>query len=455
MEEPVGFLRFWFKTIRLSIARIGAGWMFALLTFNFNRVSIADLGALAVVVTSLIGLHHFISFFQVYWGRFADRYPLFGYRRMPYIFLSGLAASLVFLFLPSIAVGLGERSLVATFEAFLLIGFFGVVMAMNGSASNALMTEVTTEKERGGVVAFVWAVMILSGIFSAVVAGQIMPTYSPEAMQRLYNLTPAVVLITTFIGIFGMERRITPEEHTTFLAAQPVVSTSPLSTFRIALDLMNTNGQVRAFFFFVLLAVMGIFLQDAILEPFGAEVFGMTQKQTAAFQQSWGGGALLGIFSMGIISSYTSLSKKTIATIGGLLTALGLLMVAGAGLSHQPGLITPALLLMGLGVGFFDVGALSMMMDMTVEGQVGLYMGFWGMAQGLGTGFANILSGAFHTGLIETGLLSEAMGYTVIFGFEALAMIVAVGLLRGISVQEFKGLTREDIGTVLAMDTVG
>ncbi len=451
----MGFLRFWFKTIRLSIARIGAGWMFALLTFNFNRVTIADLGAIAVVVTSLIGLHHFISFFQVYWGRFADRYPIFGYRRTPYIFLSGLAASLVFLFLPSIAVGLGERSLVATFEAFLLIGFFGVAMAMNGSSSNALMTEVTTEKERGGVVAFVWAVLILSGIFSSVVAGQIMPTYSPEAMQQLYNLTPAVVLITILLGNVGMERRITREEHATLLAAQPTESASPLSTFRVARDLMGSNMQVRAFFFFVLLAVMGIFLQDAILEPFGAEVFGMTQKETAAFQQSWGGGALLGIFLMGIISSYTSLSKKTIATLGGVMVAIGLLTVAGAGMINQPGLIAPALLLMGLGVGFFDVGALSMMMDMTVEGQVGLYMGLWGMAQGLGTGLANVLSGAFHTGLIESGLLSEQMGYAVIFSFEAVAMIVAVALLRGISVQEFKGLTRTDISAALAMDAAG
>ncbi|NTV62527.1 MAG: BCD family MFS transporter [Oscillochloris sp.] len=450
----MGFLRFWFKTIRLSIARVGSGWMFALLTFNFNRVSIADLGALAVIVTSLIGLHHFISFFQVYWGRFADRYPIFGYRRTPYVFISGISASLIFFFLPSLAIGLGQHDLIATLEAFLLIGFFGVAMAMNGSSSNALMAEVTTEKERGGAIAFVWAVVILSGIFSSVVAGQMMPTYTPESMQRLYNLTPVVVLITT-LSIVGMERRVTPEEQAAFLAAQPSASASPLSTLRVASELMGTNAQVRGFFFFVLLAVMGIFLQDAILEPFGAEVFNMTQKQTAAFQQSWGGGALLGIFLMGVISSYTSFRKKTIATIGGLLTALGLLLVGGAGLAHQPSLMTPALLLMGLGVGFFDVGALSMMMEMTVDGQVGLYMGLWGMAQGLGTGFANVLSGAFHTGLIESGLLSETMGYAVIFGFEALAMIVAVGLLRGISVQEFKGLTREDIGAALAMDTAG
>lgn len=68
--------------------------MFALLTFNFNRVSISDLGAMAVIVTTLIGLHHFISFFQVYWGRFTDRYPIFGLRRTPYVILSNVALPL-------------------------------------------------------------------------------------------------------------------------------------------------------------------------------------------------------------------------------------------------------------------------------------------------------------------------------------------------------------------------
>jgi MFS transporter, BCD family, chlorophyll transporter len=449
----MGFLRLVLKTARLATVRVGAGWMFALLTFNFNRVAIADLGAMAVIVTSLIGLHHFISFFQVYWGRFADRNPIFGYRRTPYIILSGLAASLVFLFLPSVAVGLGERSLVATFEAFLLIGLFGICMAMNGSSSNSLVAEVTTEKERGGVVAFVWAAVIISGIVSAVVAGQIMPTYTPEAMQQLYNLTPIVVLVSTLLGVLGMERRITKEQHAAYLAAQPQHAASPLGTFRVASQLMGSNPQVRAFFFFVLLAIMGIFLQDAILEPFGAEVFGLTQRETARFQQSWGVGALLGMLGIGILSTLFPIAKKTIATLGGLGVAGGLLMIASSALLNQVGLINPGLMLMGLGIGFFNVGALSMMMEMTVEGQTGLYMGLWGMAQGLGNGFANVLSGGLHTLFIETGILSATTGYAMIFSVEAVFMIVAIGILRGISVQEFKGLSRQDIGTVLAMDT--
>ncbi len=450
----MGLLRFAVKTFRLSLMRVGAGWMFALLTFNFNRVSIADLGAMAVIVTTLIGLHHFISFFQVYWGRFTDRYPIFGLRRTPYVILSNIGAALVFLALPSIAIGLGERSFIATVEAFALIFIFGVLMAMNGSSSNALIAEVTTPKERGAVVAFIWATVIISGIVSAGVSQVIMPVYSPETMQQLYNLTPIIVTVTVLLGVLGMEKPISKEEHQKLLAQAPERGEAgPVETWRVATGLMRRNPQVRGFFAFVLLAIMGIFLQDAILEPFGAEVFGMPQKDTAAFQQVWGAGALLGMLGIGILSSLLPIQKKTIATIGGLGIAGGLAMLMVSALSLQREIISPALFIMGLGIGLFNVGALAMMMEMTVEGQTGLYMGMWGMAQGLGNGFANVLSGLGHTVMIEGGLVSPTVGYGLVFGLEALLMVVATGILRGISVQEFKGLTRRDITTALAMDT--
>ncbi|NTW97450.1 MAG: BCD family MFS transporter [Oscillochloris sp.] len=448
-------LRLTIKTIQLAITRVGAGWMFALLTFNFNRVAIADLKAVAVIVTSLIGLHHFISFLYPYWGRLSDRHPILNFRRSPYILLSGLLASVPMLFLPSIAVGLGQRSPVATLLAFLLIGFFGMSMAMNGSSSNALIAEIIPEKSRGGVVAVVWAAVIISGIGSAIVSRVIMPHYTPESMQQLYNLTPFIVLGTMFIGLIGVEPRITKEQHAKFLAEQPHETDSPLGTLRVAARLMSTNAQARSFFFYVLLGIMGIFLQDAILEPYGAMVFGMPQGETAAFQQVWGAGALLGMFGIGAFSNFFPVAKKTIATIGGVGIALGLSTIAASSLIHQASLITPGLFLVGLAIGFFNVGSLSMMMEMTIEGQAGLYMGMWGMAQGLGNGLANVASGALLSLLVESGFVSATVGYALIFGFEALLMVSAVVILRGVSVQQFKGLTHQDIGTVLAMDAAG
>lgn len=449
----MNFLRSASKTIRLMILRVGAGWMFALLTFNFNRVTIADLGAVAVIITSLIGLHHFLSFAQVYWGRLADRHPIFGYRRTPYILLSSLGTSLVFLALPTLAIGLGHKDLGATALTFVLITFFGLIMGMNGSSCNALIAEVTTQKERGTVIAFVWATIIVSGIISSVVAGNMMPNYDPVKMQQLYNLTPIVVMVTAILGTLGLDRRLTAEELKAEVKLQHQEEASPIEAFRITKRLLAGNQHARFFFIFVLLSVLGIFLQDAILEPFGAEVFGMNQKATAAFQQTWGVAALLGMFGIGFISTFVPISKKTIAMIGGFGMAGGLAVISLSGALHQASLVQAGLFLLGLGIGFFDVGVLSMMMEMTVEGQAGLYMGLWGMAQGFGNGIANALSGLLHTVLIETHLVSAQVGYTGIFAFEALVMVVAMAILRGISVQEFKGLSRSDVGHAMAFET--
>ena len=450
----MAFFRLAVQTIRLAVMRVGAGWMFALLTFNFNRIAIHELGALAIIVTSLIGLHHFISFFQVYWGRLADRNPIFGYRRTPYIIISSFVSSLVFLLLPSVAIGLGERSLVATLEAFVLIMIFGVAMAANGTSSNSLIAEVIPQKHRGGVIAVVWTVVIMSGIVSAGVAKAIMPVYDPVQMQYLYNLTPFIAVTAVLLGTLGMERRISREEHAEIMA-QERDEASVGNTFRVAAKLMKTNGQVRGFFAFVMLSILGIFLQDAILEVFGAEVFNMSVAETSSFQQIWGVGVLGGMLGIGILSNFLPIAKKTIASLGGLGIAFGLGSIALASVTMQQTLVMPGLVLMGLGTGLFNVGALSMMMEMTVEGFVGFYMGLWGMAQGLGNGFANVFSGVLHTGLIDTGLLQPSNAYGLIFGFEALVMIVAVGVLRGISVQEFKGLNRSDVGRAMAFDTAG
>lgn len=181
------------KTLRLSILRVGIGWMFALLTFNFNRVAIADLGAVAILVTTLIGMHHFLAPVQVFWGRLADRHPIAGYRRTPYIAASALLGSLLFLLFPTLAIGLGAHQFTAMLAAVLVFALFGLAMAANGATTFALIAEVTTDDDRALVVAVTHTFTILSAIISAGVAAAIMPVYDPQQMQQLYNLTPVIV----------------------------------------------------------------------------------------------------------------------------------------------------------------------------------------------------------------------------------------------------------------------
>jgi len=425
------------KTFRLALPKLGVGWMFALLTIDFNRIAIVELGITAVLITSMLALHYFLSPFQVIIGRVADRYPIWGLRRTPYLLMGSIITSAVFVTLPSIVHRIGDGSSLAVFIGLGVFIIFGIGIAMMGDTHHSLIAEVTTEKSRGAVISVVWTFTILSTILAAILMNILRPEYSPEAMQRLYNLTPFIVIGSAFLGIIGIEKRLTKESLAEALAKAQVNTPSgnPLSA---AFSLLQNNRQTRGFFIFIFVSIFAIFLQDNILEVFGAEVFNMPVEETTKFQPTWGGGVLIGMIAMGVLSVLAPISKKTIAITGSFGAAVGMTMLAIAAMTQQKSLIQPSLIVMGLFTGFFNVGALSMMMDMTVEGATGLYMGLWGVAQAFGLGLSSIGSGLLHTGLIENGLLAPSLAYSLIFGVEAAGMVVAAAVLMQLSVKRFR-----------------
>jgi BCD family chlorophyll transporter-like MFS transporter len=436
--------------LRLALPKLGVGWMFALLTSNFNQIAIVDLGVTAAIVTAMIGLHQFLSPFQVIFGRLADRHPLWGLRRTPPVLIGSLVASLIFPALPAIAVGMGRGSALATVAGFALLVVFGLGIAASGDAHHALIAEVTPERRRGGVISVVWTFTIVSGIASGIALRVLMPRYDPALMQTLYSVTPLIVMSTALLGLLGIERRLSAAELATAIARSRA-SVPPGNPIRAATTVLRRNTQARLFFGFVFLGILGIFIQDQILEVFGREELGMTLQQAQSMQPVWGGAVLLGMIGMGLLCTILPLGKKAIALTGAAGTALGLGLLTLTALLRQPALLTPTLVLMGLSTGLFNVGALSLMMDMTVEGATGLYMGLWGMAQAFGTGLAALVSGGLHTALIETQLVSLSAGYTIIFGLEAVTMVLSIAFLSVVSVAEFRGMTRAEMTRALEL----
>jgi BCD family chlorophyll transporter-like MFS transporter len=442
-------VRSFLHTLRIALPKVGVGWMFALLTIDFNRVSIVELGIAAIIVTSLLSVHYMLAPFQVVIGRFADTHPIAGYRRTPYLVIASVVASLLFLLLPAAAHGVGAGSMLWLTGAIVLFVLFGLCMATIGDSYHSLIAEVTNEKTRGGVIAVVWIVMIMSTIASAILMNKIRPEYSPEAMQALYNLTPLIVIGFTLIGIWGVEKRMSPAELTESLRRSRLVA-PPGNPLRVAWQTLNRNAETRAFFLFIFIAIFAIFLQDNILEVFGAEVFGMTVAETTRFQPTWGGGVLIGMILMGIASSIWSISKRSIVIIGCVGTSLFMVGLASASVFGLRDWVLPSLMAMGLFTGIFNVGALSLMMEMTVPGATGLYMGLWGTSQVMAQGTASVGSGALHTALIGSGLIEPAYAYGAIFGLEAAGLLVAAALVVSVSTSRFRAsqmapLSRADL----------
>jgi BCD family chlorophyll transporter-like MFS transporter len=422
--------------LRLALPKVGVGWMFALLTIDFNRVAIFELGIAAILVTALLSIHYFVAPFQVVIGRIADTCPILGYRRTPYLIAGSLVASLLFLALPAVTLAMAEGSLGAVLAAVLLFTLFGLAMAVIADTHHALIAEATEPDTRGGVIALVWVVMILSTIAAAIVMNLMRSEFTPEGMQRLYNLSPLIVVGFTLLGTLGLERRLTRGELRTASdrARQLAPPGNPL---RSALRLLRQNRHARLFFAFVGIAIFAIFLQENLIEVFGAEVFALSITETTRFQPIWGAGVLLGMLITGIVSVILKLQRRLIALAGCAGIASGFLLLAAVTLFEQGSLLTPALFTLGVCTGLFNVGALALMMDMTVEGATGLYLGLWGTAQAFGMGLSSIASGALHTALIGSGLLTPKWAYGLMFSVEAAALLLAGACLVRVNVTAF------------------
>jgi len=427
--------------------------MFALLTSNFNRIAVYEFGITAVVVTSMLGLYHFLSPFQVIFGRIADQRPIFGLRRTPYLFGGLLLSSLIFVALPQVVVGMSEGSIFAFAAGILLLIIFGIGFATAGASHLALVADVTTERSRGMTISLVWTVLIASTIISLVFIRRIMPTFDLATMQYLYSLTVPIVFVLTLLGILGVEKRLPKAE-----LAQRVANAKNAATdgnfVEMIRKLLSADATSKNFFIFVFVSTLGIFLQDTILEVFGAEVMGMTLDETGAFQQMWGGGVLIGMFLMGLITLFVNLAKKQIAMVGTIGSAIGMLLIVYTAATSDRTLIIPALVFLGFFTGLYTMGTLSTMMQLSTEAARATYIGLWGFSLALANGFSSIIAGGLVTLLIESNFLAANIGYAVIFTFEAGLLVVAAFVLRGVYVQSFTGITHDDLTTVMEAEAL-
>jgi BCD family chlorophyll transporter-like MFS transporter len=82
------------------------------------------------------------------------------------------------------------------------------------------------------------------------------------------------------------------------------------------------------------------------------------------------------------------------------------------------------------------------MFDLTVPGQVGLYIGAWGFSNALSRLTGSVLGGVVRD--VVTQFTGAALtGYLVVFGIEALMLFIAAIMLVRIDVSAFKKQAHE------------
>lgn len=454
--------------LRLGVFNMGLGIMSLLTLGVLNRVMIEELRVPALIAAGTIAVHQFMAPARVWFGQMSDARPLLGHHRSGYIWVGIVSVALVSFAALQVVWQLGEQIADQGWgpQAYpwvallaLLFAIYGLALSATSTPFTALLVDVSDEDSRSRLVGIGWA-MLMVGIITGVVITAIVlkpiELNAPidqvrSAVNRLFIIAPALVCLLAFFSTVGIERRYSRRR------SLPDQREDSLTLGR-ALKILTASRQTGLFFSFLLVLSLSLFMQDAILEPYGGEVFGMTIAETTRLNAAFGLGTLLGIIATGWLV-VPRLGKQRSVSLGCSWAALCLIGIMLSGLTGSPAVLLTAVFLFGSASGILTLGAIVLMLDLTVTETAGTFIGAWGLAQAIARGSATVLGGAvldlgrallrMFNGGGEVGQPQVLLAYGLVFGLQALGMGVAIVLLRRVDIQEFQANARAAITAAL------
>ena len=426
------------RNLKYGLFHLGSGMADVLTTGLWNRVMISDLGYSATPVGLLLGLRYFLAPLGLWAGRMSDAHLLGGYRRLTWIWVGRalMALSLFSLGLATATLARGAANPALLWLAItisLLVFSFGV--AVSGSTFLALLHDRARAEQRGRAVGLVWTFLLLGFTLGGILFSIMLPSgdegsnsLDPGRLAQVFVVAALVLGGLWFFALLGEEKRHRGVKKT------PAAETS----FRADLRFVWQQPRTRWFLFYLSLSMAFAFVQDLVLEPFGAEVFGMSVEETTRFAAWWGGMSIVGsLLSLMLSRRFRALNNSRLATGGVLLLIATFALFAIASLGGLRHLITPGLILMGLGLGLWNIGTLGLMMDMSPAGRAGTFLGFWTLVVTLARG-AGVSGGGV---LRDLALLTGAdltLAYAAVFLIEVAGLAVALYALSRVGARELQ-----------------
>jgi BCD family chlorophyll transporter-like MFS transporter len=420
------------KRFQLGLIHVAVAMTLVPINSTLNRVMIKELSISATLVAILASLPYLFSPIQVAIGSYSDRHPILGFHRTPYI-LAGLVLCVLGVAIsPQVAFLMGQDLGLGILTGILAFGAWGMGYNLSSVSYLSLATEISGDNGRGKTIATMWFMMIASIIMTAIGLSHMVDPYTPAALIRAFGIIAASALTLGLLGLIRLEPH-----------SQRNADLSPHSdsyTVKEMTSAIMANPIARTFFIYLLLLLAAILGQDVLLEPFGAEAFGMTVTQTTRITSIWGTFVLIAIILAGLLEG--RVKKQLIAQFGNIGALIGFILILVSGIMLSENIFYLGVTFLGLGTGFSTVANLSLMFDLTVPGQIGLYIGAWGFSNALSRLTGSVLGGAMRDGMAQ--LTGRALsGYLVVFGIEALMLLIASIMLTRIDVSKFQKQAHE------------
>lgn len=419
------------KRFQLALIHTAVAMTLVPINSTLNRVMIFDLGISKTLFTLLAIFPYLLSPIQVAIGSFSDRHPILGYRRSPYI-LAGLILCVIGVAIsPQVAILISENFTLGIIAGILAFGAWGMGYNLSAVSYLSLASELSGEKERGKTIATMFTLMVIGLIATGIALSRLVPTFDLVALERAFLIVAASALTLGLLGLFKLEPHIS-------LSASPAKADT--YTVKQMAAAITENRVAKIFFLYLLLLLAAILGQDVLLEPFGAQAFGMTLEQTSRIVAITNSFTLVAFIVAGILDG--RVKKKYVAQSGNLGVLIGFVTIVISGLTASQTAFYIGITLLGFGTGISTIANLSLMFDLTVPEKVGLYIGAWGFSNGLSR----------LVGLLMAGVVSDLAskisgnvlgGYLLVFGLEALMVFIAAIMLYRIDVGVFQKKAHE------------
>lgn len=423
------------QLLRLSLFQVSVGMILTLLAGTLNRVMIVELFVPTWLVAVMISLPLVFAPLRALIGHKSDTHvSVLGWRRGPFIwfgslFMFGGLAIMPFALILLSGDGqapawLGQASAAL---AFLLVG---AGLHTTQTAGLALASDIAPEDVKPRAVALLYVMLLVGMGVSALVYGALLVDYSHDKLVRVIQGSAVAVIVLNVIALWRQEVR-NPDV---------ITGTAQTANFMESWRALMSDVRSKRLLMAVGVGTMAFSMQDILLEPYGAEVLGMSVSETTRLTALFAFGTILG-FALAARGLGAGFETHRLGAAGILIGVFAFTLVIFAQPLGIPIVFQTGTFLIGLGGGLFSVCMLTSAMELAESSDSGIALGAWGAVQVTAAGLAVALGGAIKDlieslvgmGVLWPSLSQTSTSYSVVYHIEILLLFVTLVVLGPIA----------------------
>ena len=457
------------RLLRLSLFQVSVGMALVLLVGTLNRVMIVELNVPASLVAVMVALPVLYAPLRALIGFRSDTHrSALGWRRVPFIWMGTLIQFGGFAVMPFALLVLSGGGQSQQWPAwigqvgagftFLLVG---AGLHTTQTAGLALATDLASVESQPRVVGLMYVMLLAGTMVSAFVFGAMLRDFSPGRLVQVLQAAALATMVLNSIALWKQEAR-RPQRAPA--SAQPRADFSQAWRGYIATE--GTQRRLVA----IALGTLAFGMQDVLLEPFGGQVLGMGVGATTWLTATLAAGSLAGFSVASAVLASASrrgadpppglwmrADPARVALFGAAVGVPGFIAVTASAVMPSMALFVAGVFLIGLGVGLFGHGTLTLTMNRAPRDQVGLALGAWGAVQATAAGAGVALGGisrdvvqaladrGMFGGVFGDSLATPATGNAFVYAVEVVLLLATVAAMTALLRHEARRCAADSI----------